>query len=79
MTALFNRLQWAYGSMSFCQTVLHNLFLLYYVEVFVSVYKISQAAFWIGEVRMWSEVQRERHAVGFPWCDHVEREVQHTH
>lgn len=44
------RLHMAYGLMSFCQAVLHNLFLVYHVDVFVSVYKISQSAFWLGEV-----------------------------
>lgn len=39
-----------YGSLALFVTVLHNVFLLYYVDTFVSVYKISKAAFWVGEV-----------------------------
>ena len=31
-------------------TVLNNVFLLYYVDMFVSVYKIDKLSFWIGEV-----------------------------
>ncbi|XP_023615581.1 transmembrane protein 180 isoform X5 [Myotis lucifugus] len=38
-----------YGSLTLFITVLHNVFLLYYVDTFVSVYKISKAAFWVGE------------------------------
>lgn len=38
-----------YGSLTLFVTVLHNVFLLYYVDTFVSVYKISKAAFWAGE------------------------------
>nr|KAF6322571.1 major facilitator superfamily domain containing 13A [Pipistrellus kuhlii] len=38
-----------YGSLTLFTTVLHNVFLLYYVDTFVSVYKISKAAFWVGE------------------------------
>lgn len=39
-----------YGSLALFISVLHNVFLLYYVDTFVSVYKISKAAFWVGEV-----------------------------
>eukprot|EP00117_Sycon_ciliatum_P044873 scpid44646/ scgid32311/ Transmembrane protein 180 len=46
---VMSRLHLAYGLMSFCQAVLHNLFLVYHVDVFVSVFKISQSAFWLGE------------------------------
>ncbi|XP_066457024.1 transmembrane protein 180 [Eleutherodactylus coqui] len=38
-----------YGSLSFFLSVLHNVFLLYYVDTFVSVYKIDKMSFWIGE------------------------------
>ncbi|XP_071987417.1 transmembrane protein 180 [Engystomops pustulosus] len=38
-----------YGSLSFFLSVLHNVFLLYYVDTFVSVYKIDKLSFWIGE------------------------------
>lgn len=39
-----------YGSLALFISILHNVFLLYYVDTFVSVYKISRAAFWVGEV-----------------------------
>ncbi|XP_072477266.1 transmembrane protein 180 isoform X2 [Notamacropus eugenii] len=38
-----------YGSLSLFVTILHNVFLLYYVDTFVSVYKIDKLAFWVGE------------------------------
>ncbi|XP_078269507.1 transmembrane protein 180 [Rhinoraja longicauda] len=38
-----------YGSLSLFVSILHNVFLLYYVETFVSVYKIDKLSFWIGE------------------------------
>lgn len=38
-----------YGSLSLFVSVLHNVFLLYYVETFVSVYKIDKLSFWVGE------------------------------
>ncbi|KAK6178037.1 hypothetical protein SNE40_012876 [Patella caerulea] len=38
-----------YGSMSFFITIVHNIFLLYHVEIFVSVYRIDKTSFWIGE------------------------------
>ncbi|XP_053548444.1 transmembrane protein 180 [Bombina bombina] len=38
-----------YGSLAFFISVLHNVFLLYYVDTFVSVYKIDKMSFWIGE------------------------------
>ncbi|WAR21398.1 MF13A-like protein [Mya arenaria] len=40
----------AYGSLSFFTTVVHNIFLLYHVDMFVSVYKIDKASFWLGEM-----------------------------
>lgn len=39
-----------YGSLALFTSVLHNVFLLYYVETFVSVYKIDKVSFWVGEV-----------------------------
>ena len=39
-----------YGSMSLFIAILHNVFLLYYVDIFVSVYKIDRNSFWLGEV-----------------------------
>lgn len=41
-----------YGSLSLFISILHNVFLLYYVDTFVSVYKIDKLSFWIGEVRL---------------------------
>ncbi|XP_028826357.1 transmembrane protein 180 [Denticeps clupeoides] len=38
-----------YGSLSLFVSVLHNVFLLYYVETFVSIYKIDKLSFWVGE------------------------------
>ncbi|XP_067858184.1 transmembrane protein 180 [Heptranchias perlo] len=38
-----------YGSLSLFVSILHNVFLLYYVDTFVSVYKIDKVSFWIGE------------------------------
>ncbi|CAH1783434.1 unnamed protein product [Owenia fusiformis] len=38
-----------YGSIALFSAVLHNVFLLYHIETFVSIYKINKASFWIGE------------------------------
>ncbi|XP_072027130.1 transmembrane protein 180-like [Amphiura filiformis] len=38
-----------YGSIALFLSILHNVFLLYHVDVFVSIYKIDKASFWIGE------------------------------
>nr|XP_033799700.1 transmembrane protein 180 [Geotrypetes seraphini] len=38
-----------YGSLSLFVSILHNVFLLYYVDTFVSVYRIDKLSFWIGE------------------------------
>ncbi|KAL4612922.1 transmembrane protein 180-like [Arapaima gigas] len=38
-----------YGSLSLFISILHNVFLLYYVDTFVSVYKIDKVSFWVGE------------------------------
>ena len=40
----------AYGSLSLFTSIVHNVFLLYHVDMFVSVYKIDQTSFWIGEM-----------------------------
>lgn len=40
---------YCYGSMSFFLTILHNIFLLYHVDMFVTVYKIDKTSFWIAE------------------------------
>lgn len=39
-----------YGSLALFVSILHNVFLLYYVDTFVSVYKIDKLSFWVGEV-----------------------------
>ena len=46
---LETRLGRHYGAIAFFNTILHNVFLLYHVETFVSVYRIDKASFWIGE------------------------------
>lgn len=38
-----------YGSLALFVSIIHNVFLLYYVETFVSVYKIDKVSFWVGE------------------------------
>jgi Na+/melibiose symporter-like transporter len=43
------RLGMHYGSISLYTAILHNIFLLYHVDMFVSVYKIDKVSFWIGE------------------------------
>lgn len=42
-------LETGYGSISFFTSILHNVFLLYHVDIFVSVYKIDKMSFWLGE------------------------------
>lgn len=42
-------LETAYGSVTLFTSILHNIFLLYHVDMFVSVYKIDKFSFWIGE------------------------------
>ena len=39
----------AYGSVGLFSAILHNVFLLYHVEIFVSMYKIDKRSFWFGE------------------------------
>ncbi|EDO34958.1 predicted protein [Nematostella vectensis] len=48
----------AYGSLSLFIAIVHNVFLLYYVQIFVSVYRIDQTSFWIGEAvfLVWNSV-----------------------
>lgn len=41
-----------YGSLALFISILHNVFLLYYVETFVSIYKIDKISFWVGEVSL---------------------------
>ena len=49
-----------YGSLALFVSILHNVFLLYYVETFVSVYKIDKVSFWVGEVGQRAKRERER-------------------
>ena len=42
-------LETIYGSLSLFTTIIHNVFLLYHVDLFVSVYKIDKLSFWFGE------------------------------
>ncbi|CAG5120085.1 unnamed protein product [Candidula unifasciata] len=48
-THRFVSLETAYGSITLFTSLLHNIFLLYHVDVFVSVYKIDKSSFWLGE------------------------------
>jgi len=47
-----------YGSMSLFLTLFHNIFLLYYVDMFLSVYQISSVAFFFGQVffLLWNSI-----------------------
>nr|XP_040032467.1 transmembrane protein 180 [Gasterosteus aculeatus aculeatus]XP_040032468.1 transmembrane protein 180 [Gasterosteus aculeatus aculeatus] len=47
-----------YGSLALFISILHNVFLLYYVETFVSIYKIDKLSFWVGEAvfLIWNSV-----------------------
>ncbi|ELU13839.1 hypothetical protein CAPTEDRAFT_107356 [Capitella teleta] len=45
-----NKINVYYGSIALFSSILHNVFLLYHVELFVSVYKIDKTSFWIGEI-----------------------------
>lgn len=48
-----------YGSLALFTSILHNVFLLYYVDTFVSVYKINKVSFWVGEVgHAWGSCHR---------------------
>lgn len=38
-----------YGAMALYIALLHNIFLLYHIEMFVSLYKIDKFSFWVGE------------------------------
>lgn len=43
-------LETAYGSVALFTSILHNVFLLYHVDMFVSVYKIDKMSFFLGEI-----------------------------
>ena len=47
---LEDRVGLCYGSISLFSTVLHNVFLIYHIETFVSIYKIDKTSFWTGEM-----------------------------
>lgn len=38
-----------YGSFGLFSAILHNVFLLYHVETFISIYKIDKYSFWVAE------------------------------
>lgn len=40
----------AYGSLALFTTIIHNVFLLYHIETFLSVFKIDKTSFWLGEI-----------------------------
>jgi len=44
---LFER---GYALLSLCQATLHNVFLIYYVQVYVYVFAIDQRIFWLGQI-----------------------------
>lgn len=56
-----------YGSLALFTSVLHNVFLLYYVETFVSVYKIDKISFWVGEVGVRRRASEPRRLKPSPW------------
>lgn len=43
------RISFWYGLISLFTSILHNIYLLYHVEMFLHVYKIDKTSFWIGE------------------------------
>ena len=48
----------AYGSVGLFSAILHNVFLLYHVDTFVSIYKIDKYSFWFAEAifLVWNSV-----------------------
>ena len=44
-----DRVSLCYGSISLFTTILHNVFILYHIEMFLNVFKINKTSFWIGE------------------------------
>lgn len=48
-TATARHLGLHYGAMALYIALLHNIFLLYHIEMFVSLYKIDKFSFWVGE------------------------------
>ena len=44
-----HNLEILYGSLTLFTSILHNVFLLYHVDMFVTVYRIDKVSFWFGE------------------------------
>ena len=53
-----NKLAIAYGAASFSAAALHNLFLIYYVDLFFTIYKLSKEWFYVGEIiyMIWNSI-----------------------
>ncbi|XP_077992698.1 transmembrane protein 180-like [Glandiceps talaboti] len=49
MTTKASSLGKYYGSLALFLSISHNVFLIYYVDMFVSIYKIDKVSFWVGE------------------------------
>ena len=49
----------AYGGIALFISLLNNIFLLYYVDTFVNVYKIDSRSFWIGEVCIFHHAKKK--------------------
>ncbi|XP_039258832.1 transmembrane protein 180-like isoform X2 [Styela clava] len=58
MQKSFHVIARCYGSMALFLSLTHNVFLLYYVDMFVNVYKIDKLSFWVGEVTflVWNSI-----------------------
>lgn len=39
-----------YGFISFCTSLIHNIFIVYHVQAFVTVFGLSKGAFWAAEI-----------------------------
>lgn len=64
-----------YGSLALFISILHNVFLLYYVDTFVSVYKINKVAFWVGEVgQHWCQPCPRSGKLGFLGPSHIQEQ-----
>ncbi|CBY34411.1 unnamed protein product [Oikopleura dioica] len=55
MSALRKR---AYGLLAFFLAIVHNVFLIYHVDVYVYSYKVDKASFWLGEIifLLWNSI-----------------------
>merc|ERR1712110_667237 len=45
-----SKLEKCYAALSLCLSMIHNVFLIYHVEVYVYSFNIDQRYFWIGEI-----------------------------